>query len=326
MKKVLIISFSMILTMVFINSCKVESHNKRVLLIYSYHPDYSWVIEETDGINEVLQGEDLEITKFYMDTKRNTGREWFKMISDSALRVIDRFEPDIIIVLDDNACEFVMENQPGIKVPVVFCGMNNDPSDYGFPTVSITGVIERYPFDSMVDFLLELKPDIKKVAFVSDDSRTSHGIAGRITKFNLPVTVHEIFSTNDFNKWKEKIIELQDEVDAIGIFTYHTLKDSIHEESIPPEEVLSWILENSNLPEFTTFDFAVQQGALCGLYISGLYQGKYAAQIALKILKGGAPDQMGILTPTEGFRLININRAIDLGIEIPEDIECEIIE
>ena len=116
---------------------------KKVLLIFSYHPEHPWVIEETRGAEDILKNKGVETEKFYLDTKRNTSAEWKKKVSEEAVKKIEKFKPDLVIVFDDNACELVAMKYAGKSLPFVFCGMNGDPEDYGFPAENIAGVVER---------------------------------------------------------------------------------------------------------------------------------------------------------------------------------------
>ncbi len=306
-----------------------EKTGKKVLLIFSYHPKYPWVIEETRGAEDILEDKGVEIEKFYLDTKRKTGAEWKKKVSEDAVLKIEEFKPDLVIVFDDNACELVAMKYAGKALPFVFCGMNGDPEDDGFPTENIAGVVERQHINGTIDLLKQLVPTVKKVAIISDNSPTSHGFVTRIEKTALPVEISECYTTDDFDAWKAKVKELQSEVDAIGLFVYHTIKDPEKEGevSLPPEDVLSWTLRHNKLPEFAFLDFTVRAGALCGITLSGYEQGKAAAEIAIEILDGKKPADVPIKCPEEGKPIVNKRRAEELNITVPTDIinEVEII-
>ena len=125
-------------------------------------------------------------------------------------------------------------------------------------------------------------PDAERVAVVLDASPSAIGFAEGIEGLSLPVEVAEIHLTDDFDDWQAKVLELQSAVDAIGLFTYHTIKRSGEMESMSPEEVLEWTLENSTLPEFAPLDLVVEGGALCGVALSGQEQGATAAEIAIR--------------------------------------------
>ncbi len=301
--------------------------SEKVLLIFSYHPEHPWVVEETRGAEDIFEERGVEIEKFYLDTKRNTSTEWKEEVAEEAMRKIDDFKPDLVIVFDDNACELVAKEYIGESLPFVFCGMNGEPEDYGFPAQNITGVIERHHLEATIELLRRLVPDVEKLAIMSDDSPTSQAFITRVRNIIPPVEISEFYTTNDFDAWKAEVNRLQTNVDAIGIYVYHTIKENSEEQSLPPEDVLGWTLENSELPGFAFSDFTVRDGVLCGVTVSGYEQGMTAAEIAIRILNGETPADIPIKCPEEGTPMINEIRAEELNIEIPADVleEVEIL-
>ena len=294
--------------------------SEKVLLIFSYHPEHPWVVEETRGAEDILEERGVETEKFYLDTKRNTSAEWKEEVAEEAVRKIDDFKPDLVIVFDDNACELVAKEYIGESLPFVFCGMNGEPEDYGFPAQNITGVIERHHLEETIELLRRLVPDVEKLAIMSDDSPTSQAFITSVKNIIPPIEISEFYTTNDFDAWKAKVKGLQTKVDAIGIYVYHTIKEKSGEESLPPEDVLGWTLENSKLPDFTFSDFTVRDGVLCGVTVSGYEQGMTAAEIAIRILNGEKPADIPIECPEKGTPMINRIRAEELNIEIPADV------
>jgi len=317
MKKLLVIIVVVLMLMPLLGCAQ---HRDKVLLVFSYHPEYAWQAEETKGVEEVLVNERVQIEKLSMDTKRNTSAEWIEKITEEAVRKIDEYKPDVVIVFDDNACELVAKKYVGKRLPFVFTGMNGEPEDYGFPAENITGVIERHHIVATIDLLRRLVPDVKELAIITDNSPTSQGFITDLEKTTLPVPISEVYATNDFSDWKAKVEELQLKVDAIGLFQYHTIKEGSGEQSLPPEEVLAWTLQNSALPDFAFFDFTIRDGALCGVTVSGYEQGKAAGEIAVKILKGEKAEDIPIQCPQKGTVIINATRAKNLGIQIPADV------
>lgn len=294
--------------------------SEKVLLIFSYHPEHPWVVEETRGAEDILEERGVETEKFYLDTKRNTSAEWKEEVAEEAVRKIDDFKPDLVIVFDDNACELVAKEYIGESLPFVFCGMNGEPEDYGFPAQNITGVIERHHLEATINLLKQLVPDVEELAIISDDSPTSQAFITSVKNIIPPIEISEFYTTNDFDAWKAEVQELQTKVDAIGIYVYHTIKENSEEESLPPEDVLGWTLENSKLPDFTFSDFTVRDGVLCGVTVSGYEQGMTAAEIAIRILNGETPADIPIECPEKGTPMINRIRAEELNIEIPADV------
>ncbi|MFC2118620.1 ABC transporter substrate-binding protein [Bacteroidota bacterium] len=309
-------------------SCTKTEDDKKVLVVFSYHQEYAWVESLNDGIDEAFEGQNVEVEKFYMDTKRKTSEEWKSTITDSCMAKIESYNPDLLIVIDDNACELIGKQFIGDDLPVVFTGMNKEPSYYGFPTANITGCIERITYPGMIEFLKELVPDVEKVAFIADDSPTSQGMYEELERVRetLSVEVTEAFATNDYDLWKAKITELQDQVDAIGIIIYNTIIDPLTNESMLPEDIMQWTIANNNLPEFTALDFGVIEGGLCGVFKSGYTQGSAAVEIALRILDGEDPADIEVENPQQSSKIINRQRAEHFGITIPENTDWIIIE
>jgi ABC-type uncharacterized transport system substrate-binding protein len=307
-----------VLSLAFLISC--SEPEKKVFLAFSYHPEYEWAKEEMEGVNSVFKGKSIITESFYLDTKRHTDREWKESVSAEALRKIDFFSPDVVIVFDDNACELVAKKLVGTDMPVIFCGMNKNPEDYGFPEKNVTGVTEiEHPVKSMA-FLREIVPGIEKIVMMNDDSPTSKGfISKMMNQEKLPDDL-EIHSTNNYAEWKDLVLKNQQEGNALALFSYFTIKDESGTESVEQDSVLLWTLENSRLPECAIFDFTVTKGALCGVTSDGFTQGKMAADMALEVLNGKIPEEIPVVTPHKGKYVVNGKRARELGLTLPDDL------
>ena len=316
MKKIIIFLFAALLALM---SCSKSP--EKLLVIYSYHPEHEWCRQEKRGIEDVFSDKNIIIESFYMDTKRKTNKTWEKNITNEAILKIKSFKPDLVIVCDDNACRLVAAQFIDKKLPFVFTGINEDPNVYGMPAKNITGVIERKLIPGTIDLLKKLVPSVKTIAIITDNSPTSQATVGRFTKENFPVELTEVFSTNEYDEWKNYVREIQTEVDALGIYLYFTLEKVDSEESVPDAEVLKWTMENNTLPTFSFEEFSVQGGVLCGETQSGYEQGKEAALMAKEILSGVKPSELPVLMPKKGTLMINKKTAQKLEIVIPEELK-----
>jgi len=300
----------------------------KVLVIFSYHPEYEWCQQELKGIQEVFSSTDVVIETFYMDTKRRSDESWKKEITESALDTIKKFKPDVVIVCDDNACQLVASQFINKKLPFVFTGINEDPQKYGMPAKNITGVLERNLINGTIGLLRELDPSIQSIAIITDNSTTSNAATTRFTQDNFPVTLKKVYSFDYYDDWKSTVKELNEEVDALGIYMYFTLKEEGSERNIPSDEVLRWTINNTSLPTFSFEEFSVKNGVLCGETQSGYEHGKEAALMAEDILKGTNPHELPLRIPTMGTMLINKRTADKLHISIPDELQqkAKIIE
>ena len=68
-----------------------------------------------------------------------------------ALTLVKEWRPDAVITSDDNAQEYFATKLRNTSTPVIFCGVNADPSKYGFPARNVSGIIERSSLHRSLD-------------------------------------------------------------------------------------------------------------------------------------------------------------------------------
>lgn len=292
----------------------------KVLLVNSYYTDYPWAADITEGVKKGLEGSGAQLEIFYMDTKRKTTEEWKVEIGKLAMEKVEKFKPDVIIPMDDNALWYFGKHYFGKEIPVVFGGINEELSKYGYPAANATGVIQKAIFAESIDLLLRIKPDVKKIAVISDDGETSTAILSYMKTLKVPVEVVSYDQPATFAEWKALIKKYQTTVDAIAINLYQTVKEVIGQDSLPQKVIMDWTMENSKLPTIGFFPDAFDDGVFCGIAESGEVQGYEAAKIAVQILQGKKPADFPVVIPTKGVVIINMNTAEKLGITVPFDV------
>ena len=291
----------------------------KVLLVHSYHEGYSWVDSITAGVNKALEGSTVQLDVFYMDTKRKTSEEWKIQAGRSASKRVEEFEPDVIITSDDNAQSYFARQYVGKSNPkIVFCGVNSEPSAYGFPARNVTGILEKPHVVESMALLKALFGDIKTVAVILDDSPTSDSTVAYMKSLTgkMPMKIVRFDQPRTFDQWKTLIGKYQDTVDALAVFVYHTIKERTGGDSILPKKIMDWTVANNRLPTIGFNDFAIKDGVLCGIAESGEEHGYLAAQMALQILKGKKAGDIPMRTAKKGTVMFNARAAEKLGVEI----------
>jgi ABC-type uncharacterized transport system substrate-binding protein len=310
-----------------------ESKRKRVLVLHSYNTDFVWVKDVNQGILRGLQEERFEVDKnmtleyFYMDTKRKTDEKWKLEVAGKAKARIAAFKPDVVIAVDDNAQQYVVKDLANGEIPFVFLGVNANPMDYGYlrsmeaPGGQVTGSIERERFEQSLALLRQLVPGISKLAVLCDDGPTGKPIVERVLEKSpsLGIDIVATKQTGSFSEWKRFVKKVQPQADALLVILYHTLKNDAGE-PVNENLVLNWTIENSHLPDFGFWSWAVEGGLLCSEAISGFQQGHYAATVAAYVLLGQSPGEFPVDKPQRGEICINLARAKMLGIEIPYEL------
>jgi len=295
---------------------------KMVFIVQSYDPDFVWSQQIDRGVRDALYGTDTEIRVYYMNTRLKNRPDWKVKAGELAKTKIEEEKPDILILCDDDAQEYFGKDAEG--TPIVFCGVNQPPSRYGYPRENVTGILEIPFFEESIQFAESLFPSLlakssvsaTRILFLGDQGITTEGMNERAKTIKFPgVETVEAKSAATFDEWKNIIAESEDQYDAIFLTAYRVLADSAGS-SVPTRDVGSWTAENSPIPVFALLDYMVEEGILGGVVQSPYRQGYQAGLLVLDILfKGVAPSSLPLLELKTGERMINIKTAKRFGLE-----------
>jgi ABC-type uncharacterized transport system substrate-binding protein len=289
---------------------------RKVLFVNSYDVDNPWGASITKGVEEGLRGSDVQLEVLYMDTKRRTDEEWKIQAGQKACQKVDQWQPDVIIASDDNAQQYFAEKYVGSSLPIVFCGVNQDPSRYGYPAANATGILERPNLRATLELLRTLRP-VSRIAVISDDCQTSVGAVNFIKQVAADVEIVDIRTVSTFQEWKEVVLELNGKVDALGIYDYHTIKETAGGQSMDAKSVMDWTRANATMPTFGFAEFAIKDGVMAGVVQSPEEHGRKAANYALEILRGVPMDALPMIRATCGQRMVNTDEVARLHLALP---------
>ncbi len=331
-----------------------DSEKKRILVVDSYHKGYNWSNDTNNGFTAAMMkygyfdNEDqisefnnsnytntskAVIKKLWMDTKRQKSKEQRVQMTVILTKIAREFHPDLVFLGDDNAARYIGGQFLDTEIPVVFWGINNTPVKYGLldseesPGHNVTGIYQSGYYIDGLKLLKKLAPKVKTFAVLSDESPTGRSMVKRIQhlsrKGELPLKLTEAVSTDNYEEWKTKVLELQRKVDAFFIAQYNALKDET-DAYVPNTEVAKWYLANVKIPEAAIAGQFVRQGMLCTADDSGYNQGYDAVVIAHDILANGAnPKTYPPQAPKRGPLTVNKQRAEMLGIKLTDEMGIE---
>ncbi|NTV14078.1 MAG: hypothetical protein HGA96_09165, partial [Desulfobulbaceae bacterium] len=217
----------------------------RLLILHSYHADYSWVRDINIGLKRVLKSDARVFIRWhYLDTKRHPSKEYKQSAAIMAKRVIDTWKPNVIIALDDDAQQYVTKyyaNKPGVSI--VFAGVNNSPADYGYDKAdNVTGVLERLPLDAVKEGFLNFKATgaTPSVFFLGDQSETVKGDERWVKNYNwAPVRLVGTKLVDSLDDWRNAVKEISGETDYILVSNYRKIfREKDGKELVPPDELI----------------------------------------------------------------------------------------
>ncbi|MCC6759207.1 MAG: hypothetical protein IT395_06250 [Candidatus Omnitrophica bacterium] len=319
----------------------------RIFIVDSYNPEYLWSQDTAAGVGKALvdfqfldntrqvdelntrfsvEGSKSVIKKAWMNTKQKSSKI---EIGDTTARIVNEikiFNPDIIFLGDDNAANYIGNHFIDREIPVVFWGINGIPLKYGLvdsiehPGHNVSGIYQVGYTKECLEYLVQLVPDVKTVAVLSEDSETSRAkvksLQAQAASGGLSVKIIDVGITNSFSKWKEFAQRFAQQADALVVFNHNTLKD---DKGLPVDQMAAgaWYLNNIKKPECSDAKQFALEGILLVVDDSGFKQGYEAVHYADKILRSNKPpSELAVKAPERGAVIANRRRAAQLGISL----------
>lgn len=304
-----------------------DSGSYRILHVMSYHATWAWNQEQLHGFKSAFTGVDVDYKVVELDTKRQSEDAAIREKAAVAKRLVGEWKPHLIYTNDDNAQAYFAKEYAGSDIPIVFSGVNRDPSEYEFIGArNVTGVIEQEHLVPTLKLLRRMVPEVRRIAVIVDADPTWKGVMSRMRGElrHLPdIEVTEWALVRTIDEFKEKVREYQGSVDAIAMLGIFNIKDASGND-VDYEQVLRWTVEHSRLPDFSFWQTRVERGTLCAVAVSGFEQGLLAGQMARKILiEGVEPAAIQMQPSTKGQMMVSLARAKKLGLAVDVNLLLE---
>jgi PAS domain S-box-containing protein len=280
------------------DACAAANPKKRVLVLNSYNKGLSWTDGIVRGVESEFQQEagKIEISFEYMDTKRSASEKYFKLLYGTYRIKYEKERFDVIIACDNDAFNFVSKYRktlfPG--VPVVFCGINNFTNSMVWDPAQVTGVVEETDIRSTLEVALKLFPKTRQIVVIDD--KTTTGVAVKQELLNIAPQFMDRVKfefLEDFD-----VTELKQQVRAIqpnSIILLLVVNRDRTGNFFAYEESLAFIYNETRYPIFSIWDFYLGGGIVGGMLTSGYSQGKTAAGLALRIVKGESVSNVPVV-------------------------------
>ena len=322
---------------------------RRIFIVCSYDRSYIWSQQTQRGVNAALrkfgyvsaaeepgllaeqdgfENGSVVLRKAWMDTKRRDSRADIARATARIIAEIKAFKPDLLLLGDDNAANFVGNQFVDTELPIVFWGINGLPLKHGLiqrmdaPGRNVTGVWQSGYHQESLDLLKKIVPSAQTFAILACDSESTRPNVKLIEEMSargaLPLRLVDKAVTNSFEQWKERALDFAGRVDAIYMLNHDTLRDR-DGNHVGYLTAGRWYLENIRIPEASHEDQFVLEGMLLTANDSGFNQGHLAFEMAHEILSRGlSPARMAVRTPERGPYMVNRQRARALGVDLEE--------
>ncbi len=270
----------------------------RVLFISSYSYGWDTVQLQIDGFIEGL-APGIAADYEFMDTKRldiDVARQLLYERLKYTLSVVQPY--DVIVVGDDAALQFAMDYREELfdGIPIVFEGINNvqRARELASRDPLVTGVVEELSLTKNIELALRLKPDIKRIVAVLDDSLT--GQAERENFYSAQESFPDL-TFGEINVSECGTADLrtrlwQQNEDTMLVFIVMT--EDMSGKKYTNLEAVQTLVKYSKIPVMRMVDSGIEEGLLGGYVVSMRKSGMLAGQMATSIIGGMDPLRISV--------------------------------
>ncbi len=288
------------------------AHVPRILILNSYNTGYDWWEEEMAGVNDVFSKAfpRVELYIEHLDAKKFPTKQHFPAEAGLLEAKYVNRRIDVIIAMDNAALQFALQYRQSISpgTPLVFCGIN----DYDPAMISgqsrITGVAEYHDFVGTLGLALQLHPNTHDVVVIHDYTDTGLAIRSELKKM-APRYPEVKLRFIDEMPLEETVSNLKSIAPGslVLMLSYTVEKGG---RTFSHSEAARLVSSASPVPVYSVYAAQLGNGVVGGRMMKGQIQGQKAAELAVRIIRGEAPETLPVITgdlshPMFDYRVLN---------------------
>lgn len=290
-----------------------------IFVLHSYHPGMAW----TDGIMHGMQetfdasGESIQLHVDYLDTKRYQEPEYITDFLEQILPYKIENQPfDLLLTSDNDAFNFARKHRNDLfkGKPIVFCGVNGYTPQMLQGLGGITGVAEEPSVRETLELALKLHPQTREIIVIG----STLDVTGRLIQGQFLQGSTDLANTVKFIFWNDlSWEEIEQTVPTLPSNSLIFLTSVIRENSgrvFDYRETARAIRGLSKVPMYGLWEFFLDQGIVGGKLMSAPEQGRLAAGLALRILRGEDPARLPVIEGEANQYLFDDNELKRFGL------------
>lgn len=328
-KKSKVVLVSVFLALSLLLSVYYNTTNARILVIHSYDENYSWVKGLNASYREALKAYPRAVLtrSHYLGLLGAPNAQRRATAAASAMRAVEAFEPDVLVVFDDIAAELVtptLLNRPNLRI--VFAGIDAELAEHGFDrATNTTGILERVPLLALHEALNDLgrgKP--LTVACLGDARGVSIAEARQLEAYNWsPHTFQPCRQAGDLPQWQARVQELGAQADVLFISGYRGVARVPGDTKVvPPTELLAWTQDHSQALPMAAKNGFVPDGGTLSISSSPQEQGQEAGRMVVALLQGRPISEQPVRLGQAFVVTMHAQRLEQRGYRLPKVYEA----
>lgn len=264
------------------------AHDKKILVINSYHRGFQWSDDVLSGIEKVFYTHpEITLNVWYMDSKRINSEEYYAKLRELYKLQLEKNHYDLIIALDNFAYDFIIKyyHELFTNEPVLFTGLEQfDPDDVRTQNIEdrIYGILEKRAIPETIPMISKMMPNLKKLYIVNDTSANgddSEPFIQDAMRENNDKFQIEYIRQSTLQELEKRFSIPNPEEAIFFIRFYNDRKGNLYKNS-----QIASMINKSALPVFITDTLFIGKGAVGGKLVLVKQLGAKTGETAIDIL------------------------------------------
>lgn len=315
-----------------LHAVQAQSERQRILFISSYHPAFPSFDKQVQGLRQALNESGFDSTKVlvdieFIDSKRFPKAKQFPLFRSALadkLRNLPRY--DAVVVGDDNAFSFALEEQEGLlrDLPIVFLAVNNVARAIAQNNnPGVTGIVEKTSGKKTLALIDRLYPNAENIYLIHEEVTPT----GKANSARARQSIRELGLKNVVMISTSKLSyrELWQRLSLIPADSPVMLGGAYRDREGNRLDYLQLLAAAKKVylgPIFSSQKHGIQHGVLGGHVVSHLEQGKHAGRMAAAILSGVPVSKIKVKDQSPNIFMFDHNELTRLNLDpalIPAD-------
>ncbi|MEM9004365.1 MAG: EAL domain-containing protein [Cyanobacteria bacterium P01_F01_bin.86] len=288
-----------------------------VLVIHSYHSDFSWTARLTEGLNDSFAAAEVEVFYEYLDAKRYPQLEHGQEFLDYLNHKYTDTGIDVMMVSDDPGLELVLANRPQLlpDVPIVFLGINHVNSKL-LNLPGVTGVFETHSVTETAAEILR-QNNTNSLIVVNDTSHTGQANMARIDELQeIPEAPENIVILEDveINQIRARFREYP--TDWPIFITGQLRQDGPAGSLVALTDGAAALRSRLPNPIYSHTEAQLGHGIVGGKLLNGAHHAQQAAELVQRILNGESVDDIAPIQESETLWMFDVRELERFDIDL----------
>jgi len=280
----------------------------RILVVHSFSESSREVMDLDAGMREKLRLNRLPVSVqwYYLNSDHPEVNAMANSEIASVKRLIDDFNPGIIILADDQA-NHLMAVAPELKRGrrIFFIGINQSPESFGYSrNDAVAGIANVAPHQSLLELLAHVHggSDLR-ITVLGSDTELGRHLGSKFQRLKLgPHRIIGVHYASTWGEWKTVVQRSNQNSDILLITAVHGLQVNAANNVVSPAEVIQWTEAQASIvqPVGLIGDYVPLGGSL-SLIPSAFYRGSMAMESVLQWSEPSRKNSMPSISLDDHF-------------------------